>query len=268
MLFKKCAAILSLLCILSAAHATTHPTLVLVHGALFTGRVWGPVQTYLQNHGYPTISIDTPGRLNDGVAAQDASLSAAVEKLCHTINQQPEPVILVGHNQAGAIITQAIASCGTQIKSLVYLAAVVPWPGERPFDRLSDRDNMHFDLSAPLDTTTGLSNPGEPLTIRALFMQDVPSRQAEEAIHHMVPEPIIFAYNTLQYDLKQLRDIPKYYIKTTYDLIIEPASQDQFIARLPMQQVITLRSSHCPFLSQPIELAQTLIHITDAVIAH
>ena len=252
-----------LLTYLTPVQAGSHPTMILVHGALFTGSVWAPVQSYLQNNGYPVITIDTPGRLHDGVAPQDATLSAAVEKLCLVVNQQPEPVILVGHNQAGAVITQAIASCGAQIKSLVYIAAVVPWPGERPFDLLSDRDNAHFDLSAPLDNATGLSNPDPQAPIKDLFMADASVEDAKDAIHNMVPEPIIFAYNTLDYDLAQFQHMPKYYLKTSHDLIIEPASQDKFIQRQTMQHVITLHSSHCPFISQPTYLARILIDINN-----
>lgn len=247
----------------SPVHAAAHPTMILVHGALFTSSVWAPVQQYLQDNNYPVVTVDTPGRLHDGIAPQDATLSAAVEKVCLVVNQQPEPVILVGHNQAGAIITQAIASCGTQIKSLVYIAAVIPWPGERPFDLLSDQDNHHFDLSAPLDNATGLSNPDDKAPIQALFMADADETAAEQAIHNMVPEPIIFAYNKLDYDLLQFQHIPKYYIKTTQDLIIEPASQDKFIQRQAMQQIITLNSSHCPFISQPANIARILYEINN-----
>jgi len=127
-------------------HAITkrHPTMILLHGALFASDIWLPVQTYLQNDGYNVITVDTPGRLHDGVMPKYATLTAAVTKLCKVVDLQPEPVLLVGHNQAGAIITQAIAHSGKNIKGLEYLAAVVPWSGEQPFDLFNDQDNYYL----------------------------------------------------------------------------------------------------------------------------
>ena len=244
-------------------YAATHPTMILVHGALFTSSVWLPVQTYLQNKGYNVVTVDTPGRLNDGVSSQDATLNVAVEKLCHVANLQSEPVILVGHNQAGAIITQAIANCGPQIKGLVYIAAVVPWPGERPFDLLSDQDNKNFDLAAPLDNTTGLSIPDPQAPIHHLLMADATPDEAQHAFVNMVPEPIIFAYDRLDYNLLAFNQIPKFYLKTSNDLMISPASQDKFLHRQTMTETWTLNSGHCPFISQPNQVGKILGEIND-----
>ena len=244
--------------------AAAHPTMILVHGALFTSSVWLPVQTYLQNKGYNVVTVDTPGRLHDGVSAQNATLHAAVEKVCQVANLQAEPVILVGHNQAGAIITQAIANCGPQIQGLVYIAAVVPWPGEKPFDLLSDQDNKNFDKAAPLDHTTGLSIPDYQAPIQDLLMADASTKDAQHAIMNMVPEPIIFAYDTLDYNLMAFNQIPKFYIKTMNDVMISPSSQDIFINRQAMNQIKTLLTSHCPFISQPTILGDILSDINNS----
>lgn len=253
----------SLLSLTLSASAASHPPIILVHGALFTGSVWTPLQASLEKKGYPSMTIDTPGRLDDGISARDATLSASVEKLCQMVNIQTEPVVLLGHNQGGAIITQATSVCPEKIKGLIYLAAVLPWPGERPFDLLSNQDNQHFDLSAPLDMSTGLSNPDPAGPIRALFMADADANIAQRVIANMVSEPIIFAYNILDYNMQMFDQIPKYYIKTTQDLIIEPASQNTFIRRQPMNKVFVLNSSHCPFVSQPDHLADILTEIVD-----
>ena len=244
-------------------YAAPHPTMILVHGALFTSSAWLPVQSYLQNKGYNVVTVDTPGRLNDGVTPQKATLFAAAEKVCRVAKLQAEPVVLVGHNQAGAVITQAIANCGERIKGLVFIAAVVPWPGERPFDLLSEQDNKNFDLSAPLDDKTGLSIPNYQAPIQELFMADANPKEAQNAIMNMVAEPIVFAYDTLNYNLMTFYRMPKYYIKTTEDLIISPESQDKFLRRQAMNQVWVMNTSHCPFISQPVQLSRILGEINE-----
>lgn len=258
--------LICLTCILfctNTLQAQTPSPFLLVHGALFTGSVWSSVQSYLQNEGYQVITVDTPGRLNDGLSSNAATLSAAVTKVCQAAEAQNEPVIMVGHNQAGAIITQATAQCPEQIKALVYIAAVVPLPGEHPFDILSDQDNHNFDVSAPLDNNIGLSIPDPHAPIQALFMADAQSEAAQQAILNMVPEPIIFAYDVLDYNLATFQTFPKYYIKTSADLIISPKSQDKFLARQTMEEVWTLPTSHCPFISQPEQLSELLININN-----
>ncbi|PJD93958.1 MAG: hypothetical protein CK424_01515 [Legionella sp.] len=249
----------------SPLHANPHPTLILIHGALFTSSVWSPIQNYLQSAGYQVVTVDTPGRLQDGIAPNDATLSAAVDKVCQVVALQSKPVILVGHNQAGAIITQATASCGSYIRGLIYLAAVVPWPGERPFDMLSDQDNKNFDLAAPLETKTGLSIPDTQAPIHQLFMSDADPAQAQQAIQTMVPEPIMFAYDILDYNLEAFHHIPKFYIKTLNDVMISPESQERFIQREPMNRVIELPTGHCPFISKPILMGKMLAEIADGL---
>jgi hypothetical protein len=64
------------------AASNHHPTIILVHGALLTSSSWAPVQSYLQNHGYNVVTIDTPGRANDKVKPDAATLTAATNKLC------------------------------------------------------------------------------------------------------------------------------------------------------------------------------------------
>ena len=250
---------------ITPVQATAHTPFLLVHGALFTSAVWAPVQSYLQNQGYEVLTVDTPGRAHDGISPHQATLSAAVIKVCQTAQMQNEPVILVGHNQAGAIITQATAYCPDQIKGLVYIAAVLPLPGERPFDLLSDEDNHNFDLSAPLDNALGLSIPNPEAPIQSLYMADARDEDAEQAIAAMVPEPIIFAYDVLNYDLARLQNFPKFYIKTANDLIISPKSQNKFLERQPMNHVWTVLSGHCPFISQPEKISELLIKINQDI---
>jgi pimeloyl-ACP methyl ester carboxylesterase len=247
----------------SYAQIKTHPTMVLVHGALLTSSSWAPVQSVLQNNGYNVVTVDTPGRVNDGVKPQEATLSAAVTKVCRVVNLQAKPVILVGHSQAGAIITEATEQCGKHIAGLIYVAAVVPKSGEKPFDMLSEQDNKNFDLSAPLDEKTGLSIPNPNGPVKSLFMGDATEADAKIAINAMVPESITLAYNALNYDEKNFQALPKYYIKTAQDLIIAPASQDTYINREKMNGVIILQTSHSPFVSQPRLLAEKLMEIND-----
>ena len=247
------------------AASNHHPTIVLVHGALLTSSSWAPVQSYLQNHGYNVVTIDTPGRANDKVMPGTATLSAATNKLCAVIVIQNEPVMVVGHSQAGAIITEATNICGSHIKGLVYVAAVIPLSGEKAFDLLSEQDNHNFDITAPVNNDTGLAEPDFNAPIKTLFMGDANDADAKRAINNIVPEPVVFGTATLHYDTAAFNNIPKFYIKTASDMIISPQTQDKYIGRQKLDGVFVLDTSHSPFVSKPHLLGQRLAFINDSL---
>lgn len=259
--------ILSFLLLSTNVHATSkHPTLVLVHGALLTSNVWSAVQSTLQNRGFNVITIDTPGRVKDGVIPSDATLSAAVGKICKVLKLQHRPVLLVGHSQAGAIITQATKYCSNKIAGLVYIAAVLPLPGEKTFDLLSAQDNHNFDVSAPLDEKNGTAIPDPHSNIKDLFIgNDVNEADALLAVANMVPEPIALGNERLKYDVTEFNRIPKFYIKTSKDQIVSPETQNKYIQRQHLTRIYTLETGHSPFVTQPHQLADLLEKIDSSL---
>lgn len=46
------------------------------------------------------------------------------------LEQQPEPVILVGHSMGGMSISQAAELCPSKVKRLVYVSALLPQDGQ------------------------------------------------------------------------------------------------------------------------------------------
>jgi pimeloyl-ACP methyl ester carboxylesterase len=243
-------------------------TIVLIHGALLTSNSWSAVQSYLQNQGYNVITIDMPGRVHDDVSPRQATLMEAANKVCKVINLQSESVLLVSHSQAGAIITQAVNNCPLKIKGLLYIAAVVPLPGEKPFDLLSEKDNHNFDIVAPIDNDSGVARPDYNAPIKLLFMSDADDEDAEHAIHNMVPEPIILSDGILNYDINLFNQIPKFYIKTSMDMIISPETQDKYIARLKFDKILTINTSHSPFISQPHLLGKQIMLVNESLCNH
>ncbi len=244
--------------------APKHPTMILVHGALLTSSAWAKVQSALQNKEYNVVTVDTPGRTGDGVAPNEATLSAAAAKVCKVAKLQHGQVMLVGHSQAGAIITQATAVCREKIAGLVYVAAVAPASGEKAFDLLSEQDNLNFDLAAPIDFNKGVSIPNLNSPIKNLFIgMDVSDEDATLAVMNMVPEPIVLADESLRYDENFFKRIPKFYISTTKDQIISPATQNKYIHRLYLTSVYKIETGHSPFVTQPAQLANILMQIND-----
>lgn len=240
-------------------------TFILIHGALLASDAWMPVQSYLQNHGYNVVTVDVPGRSEDNIAPQDVTLTLAAEKICKVAKLQGRRVILVGHSQSGAVITQAQSLCSQQIAGLVYVAAVVPANGEKPFDLLSEQDGANFDKVAVRQDQQGIYKINYQGPIKEMFMQDASDTQAQHAIHNMVSEPIRIGDYALQYDELVFAVVPKFYIKTRFDLIISPETQNKYLARTQFRKVYELNTGHSPFVSQAKVLGRQLSEIYDVL---
>lgn len=91
---------------------------VLVHGGFVDGSGWLGVYRILKQDGYNVSVVQNPTISLEG--------DAAVTKMA--LDEQPGPVVLVGHSYGGAVITQA----GThpKVEALVYITAFAPDKGE------------------------------------------------------------------------------------------------------------------------------------------
>lgn len=236
-------------------------TYILVHGALLSSSAWLPVQTNLQLKGNNVVTVDVPGRDEDGFAPSDVTLKSAASRVCQIASYQKGKVILVGHSQGGAVITQAVNECASHIAALAYVAAVVPKSGEQVFQLLSDQDNANFDKIATLDANSGLYKINYQGPIKEMFMADASNEQATHAINNMVPEPAKIGGDVLSYNEDTFNKIPKYYIRTSQDQIISPETQAKYLARTKFKHVYTMNTGHSPFISAAPELANILNEI-------
>jgi pimeloyl-ACP methyl ester carboxylesterase len=89
-------------------------SVVLVHGGFVDGAGWNGVYDILKKDGYGVAVVQNP----------TLSLTGDTAATRLILDEQTEPVILVGHSYGGAVITEA----GTheKVAGLVYVAAFVP----------------------------------------------------------------------------------------------------------------------------------------------
>jgi pimeloyl-ACP methyl ester carboxylesterase len=89
-------------------------SVVLVHGGFVDGAGWKGVYDILKNDGYDVAIVQNP-------TLSLAGDNAATRQI---LDEQTEPVVLVGHSYGGAVISEA----GTheKVNALVYVTAFVP----------------------------------------------------------------------------------------------------------------------------------------------
>jgi pimeloyl-ACP methyl ester carboxylesterase len=112
-------------------------TFVLVHAAAFAGWSWFKIVPRLERRGHKVIARDLPGHGRDRMQLSEITFECLVDSVCAIVDEQAEPVILVGHSWGGGIITQAAEHRSDRIGALVYLAGVLPKNGQSIMDCLA-----------------------------------------------------------------------------------------------------------------------------------
>src|SRR6476469_10017639 len=94
------------------------PTVLLVHGGFVDGSGWEGVYKILKKDGYDVSIVQNP----------TTSLAGDVAWTRSAIDAKDGPVILVGHSDGGAVISEA--GNDPKVVGLVYVAAFAPDRGE------------------------------------------------------------------------------------------------------------------------------------------
>ena len=105
-------------------------TYVLAHGSWHRSWCWDKVIALLEQAGHRAVAFDLPGHGTDPTPLTELSLGSYVDRACEVIDEQPEPVILVGHSMAGMYLSEASERCPQKIETLVYLCAFLLRNGE------------------------------------------------------------------------------------------------------------------------------------------
>ena len=82
-------------------------TYVLVHGAWHGAWCWFKVIPLLEKRGHKVVALDLPSHGRDKTPTSSVTLQSYADRVCQTLDECSEPVVLVGHSMGGVVITQA-----------------------------------------------------------------------------------------------------------------------------------------------------------------
>ena len=206
------------------------------------------------------VAPDLPGHGKDKTPIPEISLQAYADSVCKVLDAQSEPVVLVGHSMGGIVITQAAENRPEKIKTLVYVCAFLLWSGESLL-QVAEGDTESSALPNLIMAEDESYITVRDEAIQELFYGDCADEDVRRAKSLLVPQaaaPFATPVNTTDENFGRT---PRVYIECLRDRAISPSLQKRMYTALPCPRVISMDTSHSPFLSAPEELARHLMSL-------
>jgi pimeloyl-ACP methyl ester carboxylesterase len=239
----------------------------LVHGAFQGTWCWDLLIPYLEAQGHKTVAMDLP------IENESATLSQFADAVIQAIPKTDDDIVLVGHSMAGTIIP--LVAEAVKVRQLVFVAALIPYPGISTLDQFShhlDDDTLKSFNYQPKDLSKLEQFHSEPdmyepasvgkdysdaAVLRHFFFHDCQPDVTQWALSKSRSQQSM-AYMFETNPLKALPSVERKYIVGTNDRIISP-TWSRYAARKRLGiDAIELASGHCPHLSRPDLLAAVL----------
>lgn len=227
------------------------PTIVLVHGAFADASSWNPVVSALLHEGYPVIAPANPLR---GVTSDTKYLASVLATITG-------PIVLVGHSYGG-MVTSVAAAGNPKVKSLVYVDAQIPLPGETAGALTNQFPGSQFGnsvIARPFSLPggdTGTDLYVDPAKYRALFTGPTVS-DADARAQAAEQSPIAQAAFSEPAAAAAWQTIPSWDVIGTKDRAIPPAAQ-RFMARRAKAKVTEIPASHASMIAFPRAIAKVI----------
>jgi pimeloyl-ACP methyl ester carboxylesterase len=213
---------------------------VLVHGAFVDGSTWRSIHDQLWLKGYTVTVVQQPHTtLDEDVAATRAAIEA-----------QDGPVVLVGQDSAGAVIS--IAGTSEKVKALVYIAAVQPDVGESVAQLTASKPSPNNDVHATADGHLFI----EPAKFREVYGADLPPNRTN--FQSIAQTKITQASLNARVGAAAWHTKPSYAIVATEDHVLNPDLQ-RWMYKRAGSKVTEIKASHALHISQPEEVAKVVV---------
>ena len=141
---------------------------------------------------------------------------------------------------------------------MVYLAAVAPQAGEKPFAKLGKADEEAYFKGVAFDEKAGLMK----IANKKAFIQTFTSCKKCDGLEGFatmsVDEPALPGDGISGPTKGLLSKLAKVYIYTQKDQIITLASQKNIAKGIKVQKTLSINTGHVPMVTNPELLAKTL----------
>ena len=227
---------------------------MLVHGAWHGAWCWRRVVPTLWAAGHRVVPVTLSG-LGERAhqLSPDITLGTHVDDVVTAVRaEECRGAVLVGHSYAGVVVTGAADRLGDEVRSLVYVDAVVPAPGEA----WSTLNTAEVQAARRRAIARYGHLPPPPASAFGLTGDD-----AAWVERRQTPQPAGVYDDPLDFDADRWAARPRTFVDCTTPPL---ATIDPSRARVRTQagwDVVTLATGHDPMVSAPDELAEVLLAV-------
>ena len=233
--------------------------ILLVHGSGHGAWCWEAVLPFLHAAGHEAVALDMPGRGENPIALEDATLDDFAASILHVATPG---TVLVGHSAGGYAITAAAQAADEGLSArLIFVCAFVPEPGRS----LAEMRRLMTDpplLGAIRRHENGRAYSVDADLAATLFFNGVPPPLATTASDKLVPEAILPQETPIP-DTSRAEALPRRYVLCERDRVILPHVQAQMTQGWPNAHVARMPVGHSPFLADPEGLARRILSFLD-----
>jgi pimeloyl-ACP methyl ester carboxylesterase len=225
---------------------------IFVHGALvFDGAWWWHLMVApLADLGLSSLAVELPSCVAspDDPAEDVGDMYADADAVRAVLDEEDEPVVLVGHSYGGVVITDAAAG-RESVRHLVYVTSVLP-DLEEPLSSFGGAELGPWMDPAPEDGTMGVKAELAP----RVFLQDCDEEAVAGALKRLTRQPLV-VFGQAPRGVAW-REKPSTYVVCAEDRGTSPLLQRGYAQRA--DRVVELPTGHHPMLSRPGLLAQVI----------
>lgn len=234
-------------------------TYLLVHGAWHGGWCWEQVAPFLTRAGHRVLTPDLPAMGVDPLPVGQATFAGGMQRLQALVDAETGPVIVVGHSMGGMYITQLAEDRPGKLARLAYLTAFIPDPGESALT-MAARDSGIVRYGREMSADKGYVTVRDEW-IKPAFYGDCPDEQVAKAKARLKPQALEPFAHPVSATPQRAGTVPRVFIECLRDHAITAGAQRAMYTRNPCERVLTLDTSHSPFLSAPQDLARALLSL-------
>ena len=225
---------------------------VLVHGAWQGAWCWKRILPGLWRAGHRAFAVTLTGTGERAhQLSPDITLHTHIDDAAAVIEaEELQQAIVVGHSYGGIVITGLADRMPERIARLVYLDAVVPFPGEswssgHPAQTQAQRREAI--------STTGSIPPADP----ALF--GLTGEDAQWVARHQTLQPGGVYDDQLHFDVARVEALPRTFIDCTSPALATIAVMRERVRQQPGWHIHEIVTGHDAMISAPEELLRLLL---------
>lgn len=242
---------------------TAATSIVLVHGAWHGAWCWRRVLPLLRQGGVEAHAVTLTG-LGDRAHLMSPAidLHTHVQDVVGLIEaEELQRVVLVGHSYGGMVVTGAAdrlqAAAPGVLRHLVYLDAVLPYPGDSWSSPHTPETRAQ--RSAAAQASGGLHFAPPDASVFGLQGAD-----RDWVNRRQTPQPFKLYAQPLHFDADAVARVPRTFIDCTAPALATIAVSRERVRREPGWNLIEMATGHDPMVSEPAPLAAHLLAIAHA----